>query len=329
MLEPGRSYSVGNQYRYGFNGKENDNDVKGEGNQQDYGKRIYDPRLGRFLSVDPLIREYPHYTPYSFAGNTPIQAVDLDGAEELLLCHYNFLGYELFNTISNTHPSNRKVNKPGTYVEAKMSNTDVLEGFYERNYNNYTQAGIENEYAGGIKTDLPEVMKNRATEVLTNVKGEEETRTYISIHTTFPENVDIYFKSNTTIANNANQSQTDIDNLNLTAIALVKFPELSLEITGSADAVKANNMKLSKDRANSLKSYITNFLKTNAKQLNLSDADIESVGNRIKTIPKGAIPGTEKGNQAARKAHVEIKGKIDDAKDNYLRKNLPAFKQVK
>ncbi len=41
-------------YRYGFNGKENDNEVKGEGNQQDYGFRIYDPRLGRFLSVDPL-----------------------------------------------------------------------------------------------------------------------------------------------------------------------------------------------------------------------------------------------------------------------------------
>lgn len=42
-------------YRYGFNGKENDNDVKGiEGSQQDYGMRIYDPRLGRFLSVDPV-----------------------------------------------------------------------------------------------------------------------------------------------------------------------------------------------------------------------------------------------------------------------------------
>jgi RHS repeat-associated protein len=68
-------------YRYGFNGKENDNDVKGTGNQQDYGFRIYDPRLGRFLSVDPLTQEYPWYTPYQFAGNTPIQAIDLDGLE--------------------------------------------------------------------------------------------------------------------------------------------------------------------------------------------------------------------------------------------------------
>lgn len=80
---PGRTYrNNGQQLRYGFNGKENDNDVKGEGNQQDYGFRIYDPRLGRFLSVDPLTKQYPHYTPYSFAGNKPIAFIDRDGLEE-------------------------------------------------------------------------------------------------------------------------------------------------------------------------------------------------------------------------------------------------------
>ncbi len=68
-------------YRYGFNGKENDNEVKGNGNQQDYGMRIYDPRLGRFLSVDPLIHEYSELTPYQFASNRPIVAIDLDGLE--------------------------------------------------------------------------------------------------------------------------------------------------------------------------------------------------------------------------------------------------------
>jgi len=78
---PGRKYSAGSGYRYGFNGKENDNEVKGDGNQQDYGMRIYDPRLGRFLSVDPLSKDYPWYTPYQFAGNMPILAIDLDGAE--------------------------------------------------------------------------------------------------------------------------------------------------------------------------------------------------------------------------------------------------------
>jgi hypothetical protein len=44
--------------------------------------RVYDPRLGKFLSVDPLTRDYPFYTPYQFAGNTPTKFIDLDGAEQ-------------------------------------------------------------------------------------------------------------------------------------------------------------------------------------------------------------------------------------------------------
>ena len=52
-LMPARTYpTTGKVYRYGFNGKENDNEVKGVGNQQDYGARIYDDRIGRFLSTD-------------------------------------------------------------------------------------------------------------------------------------------------------------------------------------------------------------------------------------------------------------------------------------
>jgi RHS repeat-associated protein len=81
MMMPGRKYQAGSGYRYGFNGKENDNEVKGEGNQQDYGMRIYDPRLGRFLSVDPLTSSYPWNSTYAFAENDVIRCSDLDGAE--------------------------------------------------------------------------------------------------------------------------------------------------------------------------------------------------------------------------------------------------------
>lgn len=73
---------VAGRYRYGFNGKENDNEGKGEGNEQDYGMRVYDPRLGRFLSVDPLQKTYPELTPFQFASNSPIASVDLDGLEK-------------------------------------------------------------------------------------------------------------------------------------------------------------------------------------------------------------------------------------------------------
>lgn len=77
---PGRNYTSSN-YRYGFNGQEKDDEIAGSGNSISFTHRIYDPRLGRFLSVDPLTKEYPWYTPYQFAGNTPIQAKDVEGLE--------------------------------------------------------------------------------------------------------------------------------------------------------------------------------------------------------------------------------------------------------
>jgi RHS repeat-associated protein len=65
------------RYRFGFNDKENDN----EWVKQDYGMRIYDQRVGRFLSVDPLREKYPWNSTYAFAENRPIDGKDLDGLE--------------------------------------------------------------------------------------------------------------------------------------------------------------------------------------------------------------------------------------------------------
>ncbi len=43
--------------------------------------RIYDPGLGKFLSVDPLFRNFPWYSPYHSAGGNPIRNIDLDGGQ--------------------------------------------------------------------------------------------------------------------------------------------------------------------------------------------------------------------------------------------------------
>jgi RHS repeat-associated protein len=79
MDMPGRKF--GNDNRYGFNGKERDKDMNSL-TAYDYGFRIYNPAIGKFLSVDPLTQSYPWYTPYQFAGNKPIWCIDLDGLEE-------------------------------------------------------------------------------------------------------------------------------------------------------------------------------------------------------------------------------------------------------
>jgi RHS repeat-associated protein len=86
MEMPGRSYSAGD-YRFGFNGKENDPEAVTAGSQYDYGFRIYNTAIGRFLSVDPLTASYPWYTPYQFAGNMPINSIDLDGLEQFVIIY--------------------------------------------------------------------------------------------------------------------------------------------------------------------------------------------------------------------------------------------------
>jgi len=83
MTMPGRKYQTAatSKYRYGFNGQEKLDEIKGDGNTYDYGSRILDPRLGRWFSIDPLQKKYPNWSPYSSAMNSPLKLMDVDGKD--------------------------------------------------------------------------------------------------------------------------------------------------------------------------------------------------------------------------------------------------------
>ncbi|MEZ4980031.1 MAG: RHS repeat-associated core domain-containing protein [Saprospiraceae bacterium] len=72
-------------YRYGFQGQEKDDEIKGSGNSYDFNFRIYDPRLGRFLSTAPLSPDYPWNSPYAFSENRLIDAIELEGLEAFFI----------------------------------------------------------------------------------------------------------------------------------------------------------------------------------------------------------------------------------------------------
>ncbi|HSZ71830.1 MAG TPA: RHS repeat-associated core domain-containing protein, partial [Cytophagaceae bacterium] len=82
MAMPGRSLNS-SDYRYGFNGKEKDvNGLGGGGSTYDYGFRIYNPQIAKFLSVDPLAKKYTSESNYIYAGNSPVVMIDEGGKKK-------------------------------------------------------------------------------------------------------------------------------------------------------------------------------------------------------------------------------------------------------
>jgi RHS repeat-associated protein len=88
MQMPGRRNNSG-EYRYGFQNQESDSEVKGVGNHINFKYRGYDPRTGRFWSVDPLFKNYAWNSPYAFSENRVIDAVEIEGLEKKLIHHIN------------------------------------------------------------------------------------------------------------------------------------------------------------------------------------------------------------------------------------------------
>ena len=80
MVLEGRNWTA-DLYRYGFNGMETDDETYGNNNAFDFGARIYDSRLGRWLSIDPVVRKYPNVSPYSYVLNNPILYLDIGGSD--------------------------------------------------------------------------------------------------------------------------------------------------------------------------------------------------------------------------------------------------------
>jgi len=91
MLQPGM-YAEDNtlRYRFGFNGMLRDDDMtdklstgppvdEGRGNSYDFGARMYNPRVTRFFSLDPMKAAFTWQSPYVFAGNDPIRYIDFNG----------------------------------------------------------------------------------------------------------------------------------------------------------------------------------------------------------------------------------------------------------
>lgn len=78
-LMPGRGLQT-RSYRYGFSGLERDDELKGAGNSYYTDARLYDPRVGRWLSPDPI--DVAQSSPFVGFANNPVRYSDPKGTAE-------------------------------------------------------------------------------------------------------------------------------------------------------------------------------------------------------------------------------------------------------
>lgn len=89
MPMPGRVNEQDKNYAFSYQGMEVDNDLIGAGNSYSTEFRQYDPRVGRWLSLDPKEENYPSHTPYNAFLNNPTLYTDSRGDEVMSLTRYH------------------------------------------------------------------------------------------------------------------------------------------------------------------------------------------------------------------------------------------------
>lgn len=162
---------------------EQDNELKGVGNSLDFGARMCDSRVGRWLSLDPLTSKFPYQSPYVYAGNNPVFYIDKNGlfklnySEEQLknlglskldVARFESIVANIYNLVKdNPQALDALVNTTGFNIDEIEKDFTLNQGpeiFIQTVPITYASGGIE-----GIKID-PIIIKNLA-KINTNDKA--------------------------------------------------------------------------------------------------------------------------------------------------------------
>jgi hypothetical protein len=274
--------------------------------------RIYDSRLGRFLSVDPLTKSYPWYTPYQFAGNTPIWAIDLDGLEEfsiheLTLKNSYGESFIYLTTWQAIKPSDRIDPTSGAvfvFPSTQFSSgTPPINLTFSKSFFRQNAAFIENKSTDTRLTVM------RAQNSLGSEGGRILTLNSPTLHFDPDEG-----KTVKEVEKGFNLSETQLKALDNIASALVADPNLQVTVLGSAsykatnidgqenNTTVQNNQILAQKRADAGKQYLLNYIsktlgvdgfdpnrietQTNVSKNNTTDTNEMKQEQSVKFIPK-------------------------------------------
>lgn len=144
-----RTYSnaaFSGDYRYTFQGQEGDDEWNGDGNSYAFKYRIHDPRIGRFLSIDPLAPNYAWNSPYAFSENRVIDGSDLEGAEfkaegkiyDLKTGRFTIKMSAYIEVVNNSEYTSQATMNSALFGTLAYANTPVGEDQYAKNVSHAT-----------------------------------------------------------------------------------------------------------------------------------------------------------------------------------------------
>jgi len=123
MLLPNRNGTY-DGYRYGYQGQEEDDDVKGNGKSLNYTFRMHDPRTGRFFAIDPLTKDYPWNSPYAFSENRVIDGIDLEGLEHFYTADGYYIKYAPVPNVSEQNTKTVRVDVTKSQLDKLGTSND-------------------------------------------------------------------------------------------------------------------------------------------------------------------------------------------------------------
>jgi len=141
---------------YKFNGKELDC----ESGYYYYGARYYDPKVGRFLGVDPIAGDFPHLSSYNYAENSPVTYIDLHGLQKY------------YNREFGDPPEFYELDGPEDLISGKMAH-NLVKGYQTAFGELYAMVKyyFEKDYQGN-KTDFPNSINQEIGEGFNVVTGD-------------------------------------------------------------------------------------------------------------------------------------------------------------
>lgn len=235
MLQPGRHANT-SDYRYGFQGQEMDDEIKGEGNSINFKYRMHDPRIGRFFAVDPLASSYPWNSSYAFSENRVIDGIELEGLERVsieYIWNEKNKGYD--------QPIKIDVGYGNGMVMRWVGGPSVPDG-YDKRAIYFDNDG--NEIADRVAKNAPRIWKESSlilrTEVKTKTDIPIELKTKVfkvkaTAEQQFQKTTITYSKQGLDIKSEGPKSKLSVE---------AGFDQATLTISRSSDGTEENKIKL-------------------------------------------------------------------------------------